>query len=83
MQWFYASDDKPLPLDGGEERPCTHCGLECVDGEPDPCFGKLPGVKYACCGHGFANDAYIYFESGVVIRGFNRIEVRRPEEDED
>jgi hypothetical protein len=37
----------------------------------DPCLGFLPGVKYACCGHGGKSasaDGYIYFENGVVIR---------------
>lgn len=43
-------------------------------GYADPCMGILPGVKYACCGHG--NDphvfGYIFFENGVTIR-FNSI----------
>ncbi len=38
----------------------------------DPCLGRLPGVRYACCGHGgkapgYA-DGYVCFENGVVIR---------------
>ena len=35
----------------------------------DPCFGNLPGVKYACCGHAGNGHcgAYIYFENGVRI----------------
>ena len=35
----------------------------------DPCIKDLPGVKYACCGHGglTATQGYIYFENGVRI----------------
>jgi hypothetical protein len=43
-------------------------------GTPDPCLGVLPGVSYACCGHGVAEKTYIAFENGVVIRAFDRIE---------
>lgn len=36
----------------------------------DPCLGKLPGVKAACCGHGGKGNCggYIYFTNGVTIR---------------
>jgi hypothetical protein len=35
----------------------------------DPCIPDLPGVKYACCGHGGhgAHLAYLYFDNGVRI----------------
>lgn len=35
----------------------------------DPCFGTLPGVAFACCGHGGhgVTEGYIYFENGVRI----------------
>lgn len=35
----------------------------------DPCLGELPGVKYACCGHGGSGQSrgYIYFENGVCV----------------
>lgn len=52
---------------------CPKCHLRRgVDGH-DPCLGELPGVKYACCGHGaMVGDimprGYIYFENGKVIR---------------
>lgn len=38
----------------------------------DPCLGELPGVKYACCGHGGRSGSptvgYIYFDNGKVAR---------------
>lgn len=37
-----------------------------VDGH-DPCIANLPGVKYACCGHG-EETGYIYFENETVIQ---------------
>lgn len=38
--------------------------------EPDPCLGELPGVAGACCGHNNPKEAYVSFNTGVVIRGF-------------
>lgn len=33
----------------------------------DPCLGTLPGVDYACCGHGKV-PGYILFSNGVSVR---------------
>lgn len=52
-------------------RDCRLCGRFVPGGDseqPDPCLGLLPGVKYACCGHGEPAGGYIYFENGVTIR---------------
>ena len=67
--------------------PCEACGLSCREEDTirefkndipawiaDPCLGVLPGVSYACCGHGDPDDAYVAFENGIVFRGFNVIE---------
>jgi hypothetical protein len=35
----------------------------------DPCIARLPGVRYACCGHG-VREGYIQFDNGVVVRGY-------------
>jgi len=54
------------------ERTCEECRKTYTPGAgPDPCLGELPGVKYACCGHGGHgwSDAYIMFENGVTIYG--------------
>ena len=56
---------------------CPKCSKEQIASEPDSCLGKLPGVLFACCGHGIKEHSYIYFENGTIIRGFDRIE-RRP-----
>ncbi len=48
------------------KRPCPRCGKIAGKDDIDPCFGKLPGVKFACCGHGI-EDGYIAFENGISI----------------
>jgi hypothetical protein len=40
----------------------------------DPCLGRLPGVKNACCGHGFPQYGYIMFDNSMVIRNFLMVE---------
>jgi hypothetical protein len=52
---------------------CDYCKLTATELGPnlkecyDPCLGKLPGVKFACCGHG-AREGYMYFENEVIVR---------------
>ena len=54
---------------------CKSCGLEYEPGEePDPCLGTLPGVIEACCGHGDPRKGYVFFEDGLLFRGFRKIE---------
>jgi len=53
---------------------CAHCDQSCFYDEPDPCLDYLPGVEFACCGHGDHKSAYIKFTDGLVIRGFDVIE---------
>jgi len=47
-------------------RPCPRCGHNDVKGH-DHCIQNLPGVKYACCGHG-VEDGYVKLYNGKVIR---------------
>ena len=69
--WRFSDNGKPVSETWGD-RPCGLCGREGTSnyGFPDPCLGMLPGVTNACCGHGNPKEAYMCFESGVVIRGF-------------
>jgi hypothetical protein len=71
--WLYSDNDGVMPDCGGENRPCKKCGQVCNGQQPDPCLGTLPGVKGACCGHGDKENAYILFENGVLINGFDKI----------
>lgn len=77
--WHFSDDGTPFTSEN--ERPCKLCGGDPKQhGGADPCFGKLPGVRNACCGHGI-EKAYIQFENGVLIEGDFRIyngPVKRP-----
>ena len=59
-----------LILTAGEHAGKTICQLchrqRINEGDPDPCLGKLPGVKNACCGHGLG-PGYVVFENGVQL----------------
>lgn len=80
-QWVYEDDKKPIPSGGGVLRACAKCGSAkwSGDGEVDECLGVLPGVKNACCGHGDKGQAYITFENGMMIKGFEVVTAIKPE----
>ena len=52
---------------------CPECGKTRTKDGHDPCIANLPGVKFACCGHGTRNG-YIAFENGITIRGKFKVE---------
>ena len=56
------------------DHPCRLCGMVRLPEGEDPCLGHLPGVAYACCGHGLERG-YILFENDVCVR-FDLSEVR-------
>ncbi len=53
---------------GEVEYPCPACGKYPTDEGHDPCIANLPGVRYACCGHG-VGQPYLSLDSGKCIRG--------------
>lgn len=71
-EFTYYKDNKEIDIDK-ELFTCKKCGKSAYNNEPDPCLGILPGVEYACCGHGNTKFAYIKFKDGTIIRGFNTI----------
>lgn len=73
-KWVFADDGAPIPCEGGDHRPCAKCGKLWGDSMgvpdvPDPCLGRVPGVRWACCGHGVASQAYVSFEDGRRLYG--------------
>jgi len=52
------------------KQPCKLCGKTRTPEGFDACLGYLPGVKYACCGHG--KEGCITFENGTRIYGHFR-----------
>lgn len=67
-------DTKERVADIWESTSCAHCGGLPTQEGYDPCIANLPGVMNACCGHGDRNSAYIQFEDGMIIRGFDVVE---------
>jgi len=49
-----------------EERNCPRCKAAHDFTDHDHCIANLPGVAYACCGHGVENG-YVKLHSGKVI----------------
>lgn len=66
--WRYSDTNELIVPDELIDWPCPGCGQKISPEGHDPCIRNLPGVKYACCGHG-VSSGYIAFENGVVIRG--------------
>ena len=54
--------------DSKNPRPCIKCNQHVGPSRHDPCIENLPGVKFACCGHGDEYYAYVAFEDGTVYR---------------
>jgi hypothetical protein len=52
---------------------CKLCKEPRTERRHDPCIANLPGVLYACCGHGI-EDGYIKFEDGRTLN-FTPIEM--------
>lgn len=63
--WVYADTKEPV---GEIPRACPKCGkFPNPEGE-DPCWGHLPNVKAACCGHG-VRDPYVLLLDGTQLNG--------------
>lgn len=45
---------------------CKYCNLVKTPQGHDPCIANLPGVVFACCGHGHTKG-YLKFDDGRVI----------------
>lgn len=45
---------------------CQVCRQARGEDGHDPCIRGLPGILYACCGHG-VKEGYLYFETGVRV----------------
>lgn len=65
--WRYSDDGEPCtPSD--KSRKCPKCNKYPTEKGHDPCIANLPGVEYACCGHG-QEIGYVSFINGKTIRG--------------
>ena len=55
------------------DKKCKRCKRPPTKEGHDACLKTLPGVKFACCGHG-VQPGYIMFNNGLVIRGDFKVE---------
>jgi len=55
-RWIYADNKESIKI----ERPCIRCGRMPTEEGYDACLGKLPNVKFACCGHGIEERSIMY-----------------------
>ena len=54
--WVYLDDGSPYD----DTRECTRCDMAPAYWQaPDPCLERLPGVNFACCGHGDSRFEYV------------------------
>jgi hypothetical protein len=68
--WRFCDTDESIY---NHNRKCPKClENETQDGH-DPCIKNLPGVRFACCGHG-EHEGYIMFDNGTLVRGIFKIE---------
>lgn len=74
--WYYIDTDELVS--GNPKRACRHCQKPNREDGDDPCLGHLPGVSNACCGHGEPIEAYIQFNNGVTVRGFDINKLEKP-----
>ena len=63
--WTYEDGS---PIDKDNPPTCPRCKEKPTKEGHDHCLSTLPGVKYACCGHG-VDEGYIMFNNGLIIRG--------------
>lgn len=55
-KWIYADTGKSAEI----ERPCVRCGKMPTPEGHDACLGIIPGVVFACCGHGVEKSYVVY-----------------------
>lgn len=84
--WGRLPEMEPLHTDDCEGqkyryRDCGACGQRVDKEKPDPCLGWLPGVNFACCGHGEGNG-YIAFSNFTTVRFKGGLVIEHPEMDD-
>ena len=66
--WRYADNEEKYHSDEISPRGCPNCGEQPVWCElcceyHDACLGHIPGASDACCGHGYRDQAYVWYEN--------------------
>ena len=76
LEWRWNDTGEIVTPEGCAARQCPKCGEKPTARGHDPCIENLPGVEFACCGHG-RSDGYIAFTNGTVIRGVFAVDPER------
>lgn len=68
--WYYEDTLEPV-----EEtiRSCKVCGNHRTEEGHDACFGELPGVAFACCGHGLYDWRFNHYFGYVKYKDGSRL----------
>jgi hypothetical protein len=63
--WWYVETEERMTWND-KHMPCANCGQVPSEERHDACIANLPGVNYACCGHGKGNG-YLSMANGTLI----------------
>ena len=63
--WYYKDGTRCTRVN---IKKCPRCKKPPTEKGHDQCISDLPGVEFACCGHGVA-EGYIKFKDGTSVRG--------------
>ena len=69
--WYF--DDTHQLVEWKQERACKKCNQVRLPTGEDPCLGHIPGVEYACCGHGIDELAYELLGQMYQVRQHGRV----------
>ena len=64
MSWHYVDNGAPNSIEEFQKRPCVKCGKAPTADGHDACIANLPGVAFACCGHGIDGQDYVKLQDG-------------------
>ncbi len=66
--WFYKATKELVTQETIKAKPCIKCNLPPTTDGHDACIANLPGVEYACCGHGIEDYDYVKLFDGRRLR---------------
>lgn len=68
LQYIIFATGEVLNDETRKDLVCPKCGKKQTPEGHDPCIPNLPGVDFACCGHGI-KKGYVKFTNGIILTG--------------
>lgn len=65
-KWYYVETEERMTF-RDKYMPCPNCGKIPSKEGHDACIANLPGVLFACCGHGIKGKGYLSMVDGTLI----------------